>query len=160
MNLFIFVLFCLNFFRLKWANSGGQLLEQILIRDPNSTNSTYNLCQIGLNDTDKNALEILIKSYMDTMVTKIFGSSRRRRQTPNVVVDYSCSKLKQIGKGVISLKANQLAQINQTEFAKCITTLGTITNWSPDQLSSLASLAIQVKYNIYTPFNEYSMTLY
>jgi hypothetical protein len=85
---------------------------------------------------------------MDTMVTKIFGSSgrrrRRRRETPNVV-DYSCSKLKQIGKGVISLKASQLDQISQTEFAKCITTLGAITKWSPDQLSSLANLAIQVE---------------
>jgi hypothetical protein len=78
---------------------------------------------------------------MNKMVSQIFGTnSRRKRSNPS----YTCSKLKQVGKGVIALSAAQLGDIPSSEFDICILSLGTITNWSPNQLSALSNLAFQV----------------
>ena len=76
------------------------------------------------------------------MIIQVFGSNSRRKKRSNP--DYTCSKLKQVGKGVIALSATQLAAIPLPEFLDCILSLGTITNWSPNQLSSLSNLALQV----------------
>jgi hypothetical protein len=78
---------------------------------------------------------------MNQMVIQIFGTnSRRKRSNPS----YTCSKLKQVGKGVIALNATQLGGIPSSEFDICILSLGTITNWSPNQLSALSNLAFKV----------------
>jgi len=114
-----------------------------LVRDP--TNSNNDLCQLGLNSTDQAALTSLITSFSTTMATQLFGTSSRRKRTTTVTANYTCSKLKQMGKGVIALAATQLAQIKQSEFVSCITSLGTITKWSTSQLSTLATLALTVK---------------
>ena len=118
-------------------------MNQILVRDP--TNSANDLCQLGLNSTDTDALTSLISSYTSSMATAIFGSSSRRKRTATSTANYTCAKLKQMGKGVIALNSTQLANIKLSEFISCISTLGAITKWSTNQLSSLATLALQVK---------------
>ncbi len=116
-------------------------MNKILVRDQN--NSANDLCQLGLNSTDKEALSSLISSYSSAMATAIFGSSSKR--TASVTANYTCSKLKQMGKGVVALNSTQLANIKLSEFISCISTLGAITKWSTNQLSSLSTLALQVK---------------
>ena len=76
------------------------------------------------------------------MVSQIFGTNSRRKRAANSNI--TCSKLKQVGKGVIALSAAQLGDIPSSEFDICILSLGTITNWSPVQLSALSNLALQV----------------
>ena len=76
------------------------------------------------------------------MVSQIFGTNSRRKRAANSNI--TCSKLKQVGKGVIALSAAQLGDIPSSEFDICILSLGTITNWSPNQLSALSNLAFQV----------------
>jgi len=137
----------------KWANSGGSTLNQILVRDP--TNSNNDLCQLGLNSTDQAALTSLITSFSTTMATQLFGTSSRRKRTTTVTANYTCSKLKQMGKGVIALAATQLSQIKQSEFVSCITSLGAITKWSTTQLSTLATLAFNVKNLFFLNFYAY-----
>jgi len=124
-----------------WANSGGSTLNQLLLRDP--TNSNNDLCQLGLNSTDQAALTSLITSFSTSLATQLFGTSSRRKRATTVTANYTCSKLKQMGKGVIALSTSQLAQIKQSEFVSCITSLGTITKWSTSQLSTLATLALK-----------------
>ena len=76
------------------------------------------------------------------MVIQIFGSNSKSKRAADSKI--TCSKLKQIGKGVIALSAAQLTNIPLSEFGDCILSLSTITNWSPVQLSSLSNLALQV----------------
>jgi hypothetical protein len=99
------------------------------------------LCQIGLNSTDQDPITNLISSYTKKLIFEVFSSnSRRKRSNPR----YTCSKLKQIGKGVIAFSASQLADIPLSEFGDCTLSLGTIKKWSTKQLSSLSNLALQV----------------
>ena len=97
------------------------------------------MCHIGLNSTDINSLNQLIDSLATQLVNQIFPQSKKR-----AAVNYTCDKLKQLGKGVTAMNTTQLALISTAEFKKCITTLGAITSWSTSQLSTLASLAITV----------------
>jgi hypothetical protein len=80
------------------------------------------------------------------MIIQVFGSNSRRkkRSNPDPNSNYTCSKLKQVGKGVIALSAAQLAAIPLSEFVDCTLSLGTIKKWSTKQLSSLSNLALQV----------------
>ena len=90
---------------------------------------------------------------MNKMVSQIFSSNSRSKRSDSSY-NYNCSKLKQVGTGVISLSSSQLANIPLSEFVDCILSLGTILNWSPSQLSSLANLVLQVIfYNIFIIFN-------
>jgi hypothetical protein len=106
------------------------------------------LCQIGLNSTDQDPITNLISSYTNKMIIQVFGSNSRRKKRSNTDSNsnYTCSKLKQVGKGVIALSATQLAAIPLPEFVDCILSLGTITNWSPNQLSSLSNLVLVIFY--------------
>ena len=104
--------------------------------------SKYQLCQIGLNSTDQDPIKNLISLYMNKMVSQIFGTNSRRKRAANSNI--TCSKLKQIGKGVIAFSASQLADIPLSEFGDCTLSLGTIKKWSTKQLSSLSNLALQV----------------
>ena len=107
------------------------------------------MCQIGLNSTDQDPITNLISSYTNKMIIQVFGSNSRRKKRSNP--DYTCSKLKQVGKGVIALSAAQLAAIPLSEFVDCTLSLGTIKKWSTKQLSSLSNLALQVIF-IYLKF--------
>jgi hypothetical protein len=79
---------------------------------------------------------------MNKMIDQIFGSNLRRKKRANP--SYTCSKLEQVGKGVIALDETKLANIPSSEFGYCTLLLGAITKWSSNQLSSLANLALQV----------------
>jgi hypothetical protein len=120
-----------------------------LVRDP--THEENDLCQLGLNSTDKAALTKLISSYKTTMATYIFSHSHSRKKRSTTVIttvttaNYTCAKLKQMGKGVIALNSTQLSSIKLSEFESCITSLGTIKKWSTSQLTAMATLALQVK---------------
>jgi hypothetical protein len=112
------------------------------VRDPSTTNSTYQLCQIGLNSTDQDPIKNLISLFMNKMVIQIFGSNSRRKRAADSNI--TCSKLKQVGSGVTALNETQLADIPLKEFGDCILSLGTVSKWSSDQLSALSNLVFQV----------------
>ena len=76
------------------------------------------------------------------MVIQIFGSNSKSKRAADSKI--TCSKLKQIGKGVIALNETQLPDLPLSEFVDCIISLGTISDWSIDQLSALSNLALQV----------------
>jgi hypothetical protein len=112
-------------------------------RDPE--NPDNHLCQLGLDEADKEKLKKSLESYELILANKVLGSSEKR--TTNSVF-YNCTSLKQLGKGITSLSIAQLEKISITEFVNCASTFGAITTWSPAQLSTLANLALQVIINI------------
>jgi hypothetical protein len=79
---------------------------------------------------------------MKKMVSQIFGSNSRSKRA--VDSNITCSQLKQVGKGLKALNETQLADLPLSEFVECILSLGTISDWSIDQLSALSNLAFQV----------------
>ncbi len=99
------------------------------------------MCQLALNSTDTSTLESLLSSLSTQLVNQIFPQSKKR-----ITVNYTCDKLKQLGKGVTALNSTQLGLITTIEFRKCQSTLGAITSWTTSQLSTLASLATKVKF--------------
>jgi len=128
-----------------------------MVRDPHD--SENDLCQLALTSTDKADLTHLIELYEEEMLTHVFDTSSRRKRraaaaatatpttshsTTTATANYTCTKLKQLGEGVIALSSTQLAKIKQSEFVSCITSLGLHKHWSTTQLSALATLAIGV----------------
>ena len=130
---------------MQWKSSGGHLLDEMEVRDPE--NPDNHLCQLGLDEADKEELKKLLESYESILTNKVLGSSEKRKRTTNSVF-YNCTNLKQLGKGITSLSIAQLEKISITEFINCASTFGAITTWSPTQLSTLANLALQVIINI------------
>lgn len=120
----------------SWKTSGGSLYSKMMqARDP--TLSTNNLCQVGLNSTDTETITALLDVYKNALINQVFGSSAKRTAVNN----YTCDKLKQVGKGVTGLSVTQLGLINQTEYNKCESVFGAITTWSTAQLGVFASRA-------------------
>ena len=132
---------------IKWKSSGGSLAEKIEAYEP--TLSSNYLCQLGLSNADKLALETLIEEYHTLLIEKVEKEHKKRKLMPRAETttssfNFTCEILKELGKGVVSLTAAQLATISVTEFKKCDLILGHINTWSKAQLTTLAALAIKV----------------
>ena len=64
--------------------------------------------------------------------------------TRAAAVSYTCENMKKLGKGAVALSPSQISNMNTTEFKKCENTFGTITTWSADRLTALATIAKKV----------------
>lgn len=124
----------------SWSTSGGSLYNTMMTaRDP--TLSTNDLCQVGLNSTDTDTITALLDIYKNTLVNKVFGASDKRAAAAS---NYTCVKLKQVGKGAVGLSVAKLGLINQTEYDKCESVFGSFSTWSTDQLAVFAAKAYTV----------------
>ena len=128
---------------------------KILVYEP--TLSSNHLCQLGLSSSDKLALVTLIEKFDAMLIEQIKQETHKKRNnkikraetvsSTTTSYNFTCETLKQLGKGVVSLTAAQLATLSVSEFEKCEIILGNEQHWSTKQLTTLAALAIKVYKN-------------
>ena len=53
----------------------------------------------------------------------------------------SCSDIQVMGTSATALTTTDISELDSTEFSDCVETLGAISDWDSDQLTSLASKA-------------------
>ncbi len=114
--------------------------------------SANQLCQIGMSSAATSQYTTLINTYGSVFATQYVSSvqsaaGRRKRQSSSYT--FTCSDLTTMGSGISSLTAAQLSTLTTSQFSSCQTLIGLASNsWSASQLSALATIAINVKFNL------------
>jgi hypothetical protein len=119
--------------------------------------SANQLCQIGMSSAATSQYTTLINTYGSIFATQYVSSvqsatttaaaGRRKRQSSSYT--FTCSDLTTMGSGISSLTAAQLSTLTTDQFSSCQTLIGLASNsWSASQLSALATIAINVKFNL------------